>query len=490
MGKFNLTALAGLMLLSGCSMAPNYQLPEVAMADVYMHSGAQGTEQSSTFSQSWWTSFEDAELNQLVEAAQQQNITLKIASERIQSAQAYQQSVASFKVPSLSVSGGYADIRLSQNEAMMGKVVSGVALPDMLGGGKLSLMSKDQQDFTLGLNASWELDLFGRIDSLSQAASIGVEQANIMKNATNTLITAEVINNYLQYRGAEERIAIARVNIQEQQQTLQLVESLTRHGYGSELDVANAKAALATTRSSLPMLETAKSVHLNRLAILLGENIAQTQGRFSPLPLPAMNALVPTGLPSELLTRRPDIAMAERTVAAQNQQVGAAIASQYPSFFLTGAPSLVAGDFGDLFEADSSSWVLGAGFSWNLFDGGRTEALLKMQQAGFNEAVLNYQNTVNAAINEVETALKAYANGQQYHQHMTEANNQAQSAVDKATALYRAGLVNHLAVLDAQRQKNQLQDAEVVARLNTATNVVLLHKALGGNWSVTPVPAP
>ncbi|MGS3184838.1 efflux transporter outer membrane subunit [Aeromonas taiwanensis] len=489
MNKRSVGAIATLIMLGGCAMAPDYQPPESRLNSVYLNQGAQGTTTEGELGHTWWAQFNDPQLNELVARAQRQSITLKIASQRIQAAQAYQSAVASFKVPTLTLGAGYADIRLSENEALMGQAVSGIALPPALGGGTAQLVDRDPTETFVGINAAWELDLFGRIDSLSQAAAIRAEQAEIMRQGLNTAMTADVISNYLQYRGAEERIAIATKNLREQEETLAMVESLNRTGYGSELDVANARAGLATARASLPMLETARSVHLSRLAVLLGEPVSQTRARFSPAPLPSMKALVPTGLPASLLTRRPDIALAERAIAARNQEVGAAIADRYPKVFLTGAPGLVSGETGNLFESGSTTWALGAGVSWNLFDGGRGEAMVKIQEAGLKEAALAYQNQVNSAFNEVETTLVAYGNSLEYSKHLGEANQQAQTALTKARALYRAGLVNHLSVLDAERQQNSVQDAEIVARLSSATNVVLLHKALGGDWEI-PEPAP
>ncbi|MGB2078466.1 MAG: efflux transporter outer membrane subunit [Vibrio sp.] len=485
MNKLTLSVIASALILSGCSMAPDYEMPQVAVTDIYVNQDATGTSRQGELDNLWWKQLNDPQLDALVQAAQQQNITLQIASQRIQSAQAYHQAVASFKVPTISVGAGYANLRLSKNEAMTGGLVdANVNVPDSLGGGNLKLLDRDPEDFYAGINASWELDLFGRIDSMSKAASIRADEAKIMKTAVNTAITSDVINNYLQYQGANERIKIAKANIADQEETLKLVESLSRYGYGSELDVANAKAALASTQAALPMLETAKSVHLGRLAILLGENVAEVKNRIHEKPLPKLDALVPTGLPSELLTRRPDIAIAQKEIEATNEDVGVAIANQYPKFYLTGAPSLISGNSGDLFDSDSGAWTLGAGISWNIFDGGRTQAMIDMQKSGFKQSVLTYQNTVNSAFSEVETALSAYGNSQNYHSHILEADYQAQHAVDKAKSLYRAGLVNHLSVLDAQRQRNQLQDAEVQARLSTVTNLVLLQKSLGGDWTL------
>lgn len=490
MNKSALTLMAMTLLLTGCSMTPHYDTPSVPVSDLYLNQNIQGVSAAPANSKSWWTQFDDPQLNKLVIRAQNQNISLQIASQRIQAAQAYHKVISSMKVPTIALTAGYYDARFSENDPLVGDAVSGVELPAKFGGGEIKVVDRDPNAFSVGLNASWEMDLFGRVDSLSKASTIRLEQARIMKNGMTTLITADIVNNYLQYRGAVERITIAKRNVSEQEQTLKLVQSLERNGYGSAMDVANAKAALAAIQASLPMLDTAKSVHMGRIAILLGENLGEAQKQFTPEPLPQMNGLIPTGLPSDLLKRRPDIAIAEREMAARNEEVGAAIADKYPKLYLTGAPSLLSSDFNDLFKSSSKSWLLGAGVSWNIFDGGRSQALVDLQKAGFKESVLNYQQTVNSAFNEVETTLTAYGNSQKYHALLMQASEQAQIASDKADSLYRSGMINHINVLNTQRQKNSVEDAEVVARLNTATQVVLLHKALGGDWSVAASEVP
>lgn len=477
--------MASVFLVTGCSMAPEYEKPTVVMNDVYLNAAdVNGVNNQAANSQTWWTQFNDETLNHLVARAQTQNISLQIASQRIQQAQSYEAAVSSLKVPTVSVGMLYSDYRVSENDPMLGGMVSDISLPASLGGGNVQLADKDNNATTIGMNVTWELDLFGRIDGMSQAAKIRVEQAKMMTNGVNTLITADVINNYLQYRGAQERLNIAERNIDEQEQTLELVESLNKYGYGSSLDVATAKTNLARVKASRPMLDNARMAHLNRLAILLGENIHSLEKELGEGDLPKMSGLIPTGLPSDLLQRRPDIIIAEQEMAAQNQEVGAAIANRYPHLFLTGTPGLSADHFDDLFDSSSSTWGLGAGISWTIFDGGRGKAMVDMKKASFKQAALHYQDTVNKAFNEVETTLIAYGNSQDYVRYVNNADQEAQIAVDKATSLYRSGLVPHLSVLDAQRQKNSIQDAELLARLNTASSVVMLHKALGGDWSI------
>ena len=481
MNMRNLTPIVVALMLSGCAVGPDYQPPSPVLETEYLNQGGTETSPSSgiTVSNTWWYQFNDPALNLLVADAQQQNIPLKIAAERIKAAQAYQAVVESFKVPTVSLGVGYTSLGLSENDPLLGPVVSA---NNPLG---MALLDSNQSAFHAGASIAWEMDLFGRINSQAQAAAIRKEQAGIFRDGLTTMITADVIHNYLQMRGAQERKVIAMDMVNDQEATLVLVKKMLKSGYGSELDLARAKAMLAATKSVIPQLETAESAHRQRLAILLGETPSQMQARLSQArPLPAFEGIIPVGLPSDLLQRRPDIRLAEREMAAVNAELGAAIANKYPKFYLTGAPGVLAKDFDDLFSSDSAAWVANIGVSWNIFDGGRSDAMVEIQEARFKSTALSYQHTVNSAIGEVETLLNGYGNSQQYQVLVLESKAETDKAVKKAKSLYSAGLADYLAVLDAQRQQHIMQDRVITARLQTANVAVGLNKALGGDWEL------
>ncbi|PSW16413.1 hypothetical protein C9J01_05290 [Photobacterium rosenbergii] len=484
MNKLNLSVLAVALILTGCASAPDYQQPSHSLTDTFLNQSVEGTNSNQRLanepiSAHWWSQFNDPTLNQLIKDAQNQNIPLKVASERIKSAQAFNQIVESFKVPTVSLGAGYTSYGISENDPLLGAAVSS---NNPLG---TPILDSDQSAFHAGMTIAWELDLFGRIDNQARAASIRAEQAEIMRQGLTTLITSDVIHNYLQLRGAQERKAIALDLVNDQQQTLELVEKVHRSGYGSQLDVARAKAMLAATKAVIPQLETAENAHQQRLGILLGESPRQIKQRLaSASPLPTFDGVIPTGLPSDLLQRRPDLRIAEREMAAQNAELAAAVANQYPKFYLTGAPGVLANDFDDLFSSDSATWMASLGVSWNIFDGGRTDAMIALQESRFEASALSYQHAFNSAIGEVETLLNGYGNSQQYQALLLEAETETDKAVNKALSLYKAGLIDYLSVLDAQRQQHAMRDQVVAARLQTANMVVGLNKALGGDWEI------
>lgn len=472
------------LILAGCAVGPEYEAPQEVLGNDFLYSDVEGVAKNNLTVQSeWWLAFEDTKLNELVEVAQTQNISLQIAAERIKTAQAYQQAVASFKVPTVTLGAGISTYGISENDPLAGPLVTPGGLGPITGGD--ALIDNDYDFTSVGANITWEADVFNRLGYQIESAEIRAEQAEIMRNGVVTLVTSEVINNYLQYRGAERRRDIALDTIKSQEDTLKLVTSIVRSGYGSELDLAQAKAALSATRTVLPQLDVAKKVHKQRLGILLGRTSAEMNEMLAGKgKLPNFSGVVPIGMASDVLRNRPDIQIAEREMAAINADVGAAVANKYPKFYLTGTPGLLAGDFSDLFNSDSAAWAASVGVSWTLFDGGRTDALIDIQESRFKAAALGYEHSVNTAINEVETLLFAYGSSQEFESLTGETRVQADNTFSKANSLYKAGLVDYMSVLDAQRQQNLMKDREVAANLQTSQVIISLHKALGGNWEV------
>ncbi|MFV8457007.1 efflux transporter outer membrane subunit [Vibrio owensii] len=492
MRKFVIAPLVLAMSLSGCAVGPDYQTPTTSMAETYLYADQNGVSRNAETEPFWWTEFNDPTLNDLMLDMQSQNIPLKVAAERIKMADNYKTVVESFKVPTINVGAGYVNYQLSKNDSLLGPALnpigdSAAGLPPQIG--NTTLLDNQHDGVFAGASIAWELDLFGRIDRQSNAAQIRVEQAEIYQSGLTTLLTADLIHNYLQYQGASERLDLAKSNLEDQRKTMDLVEKVVRSGYGSDLDLAQAKATLAAMESIIPQLEIAQQVHKHRIAVLLGEPLSKVEVRLAETQgVPAMQNVVPIGLPSDLLQRRPDIRLAEREMAAINEELAASIANQYPKFFLTGAPGVSASSFDDLFSSDSFGWVGAAGISWNVFDGGRGDALEDINQARFDAATLTYQHAVDSAFAEVDSTLFAYGRSQENQRRIDDALVATDKAVGKAKSLYLAGLIDHLSVLDAQRQQRMMQDRQITAKLQTAQVTVALYKSLGGDWALEQSP--
>ncbi|MGF1911751.1 efflux transporter outer membrane subunit [Vibrio kasasachensis] len=479
-----ITPIALSLILTGCSMGPDYQEPRVSIAQSYLYT----SNQAPTEQMSWWHQFNDPTLNGLIADLQQQSIPLKMAAERINMAKSYHSVVESFKVPTVNVGAGYYNYQLSKNDSLMGPALNPVGesvagLPSQIG--NMTMMNNQHDGSFIGASVMWELDMFGRIDRQANAAQIRVEQAEIYQSGLTTLLTADLVHNYIQFRGAEARTDLLNANIEDQKKTLDLVEKVVRSGYGSDIDLAQAQTMLAATQSLQPQLEIAQQVHKQRLATLLGESLTQVDIRLaSRQGVPNLEGTIPTGLPSDLLKRRPDIRIAEREVAAINEELAVSIANRYPKFYLTGAPGLSASSFDDLFSGDSFGWAGSAGISWNVFDGGRGEALVEINDARLNNALLGYQHAVDSAFIEVDSMLFSYGRSQENELRIEQAIASSQRALSKAKSLYRAGLIDHLTVLDAQRQHRAMQDRQLAARLQTAQVTVGVYKSLGGDWQI------
>ncbi|MEZ8989513.1 efflux transporter outer membrane subunit [Vibrio breoganii] len=475
-----LTPISLALLIAGCAVGPDYEEPETTLAQTYLYAG----NEESVNSEYWWKQFNDPTLNQMIVDVQQQNIPLQLAAERIKMANSYKKAVESFKVPTVSIGGGYYNYQLSSNSSLLGPALNPIDTSD---GGTVTLLDNQHDGVFIGGSINWELDLFGRIDRQANAASIRAEQAEIFQVGLTTLITADLVHNYVQYLGAKERKKLAMENIEDQRKTLILVEKIVKSGYGSDMDYAQAKAMLAATESVIPQLEIAEQVHKHRLAILLGEPLTQVDVRLTnDSGLPELSALIPVGLPSDLIKRRPDIRMAEREMAAVNEELAASVANRYPKFFLTGTPGVSASSFDELFSSDSFGWMGAVGVNWNVFDGGRGKAMVELNEARFKSAALSYQYTVDSAFAEVDSALFAYGRSQQNQTQLSEAVEATDKAVSKAKSLYKAGLIDHLSVLDAQRQQRVIQDRQVAAKLQSANSTIAVYKALGGDWSTSP----
>ncbi|GEA62293.1 efflux transporter outer membrane subunit [Vibrio comitans] len=472
----SLMVMSILASVVGCSMTPEVPQDYVNFNQTYLYDG-ENIETGGEVDTNWWEAFDDPLLSDLVQKAQHQNISLKVAAENITMAQAYHSAVSSLKVPSIDVGFGYGHIGLSENEAFTGQLIGA------------SVMGRDLVDssagnFLTGVSVSWEADLFGRVSAMSDAAEVRASQAELTKDGVTIAITAEVLSNYFEMRSAQQRQNIVQVSIERQHKSLARVEHLRESGIASHIEVSRSRTMLAQTQAILPQLETAENVHKHRLAILLGEHNAEFfESLKATETFPSFTGVVPMGLPSELLQRRPDVKSAELEILAQNHQVGSAVAAKYPSFYLSGSPGLVAQNFEDLFSSDSLAWSVGGGIKWNLFDGGRKDALLSIQEANLESALLRYQGSVNTAISEVEILLSAYDDSRQYHKRISEAQEYGEQAYVRAQALYRSGLINQIELIDAQRQLLLLDEQELLARAQTAQLVVQLHKALGGSWN-------
>jgi NodT family efflux transporter outer membrane factor (OMF) lipoprotein len=468
-------AIAGglLLLIGGCTVGLNYQRPDLAVPSAWNEAYEDGVGSRSPELTQWWTAFNDPLLNSLIERAVRSNLDLRLAEARVREARALRGVTASGAWPTIDVSGSYTRSRTSEN-----------ALPQGGGGTSPSVGGNLQGNlYRTGFDASWEIDLFGGVRRRVEAVDAGIEAS--VEDRRDALVTllGDVAKNYIDLRGFQRRIAVARANLKSQQDTLHLTKVRFQAGLASDLDVAQAEAQFNTTAAQIPTLESFLKQAAHRLAVLVGLEPGALSAELSGEgEIPALPPEVLIGLPSELLRRRPDIRRVERQLAAATAQIGAATADLFPKFSLTGAGGLQSISASDWFTGGSRFWSVGPTIRWPLFDAGRIRANIEVRNAQQEQALRQYEKTILTALEDVENSLVNYSREQARHRSLTEAVAANRRAVEMANELYLKGLNDFLNVLDTQRSllasENDLAQSEAAM----AANLVSLYKALGGGW--------
>jgi NodT family efflux transporter outer membrane factor (OMF) lipoprotein len=454
-----------LLLLNGCLVGPNYHPPQPTVPTAWLGvTEAPTTEPSVATAQQadltrWWQQFDDPMLAALVEEALKKNLDLQIAETRLRQARAARGVVVGGLWPAVTASGGYQR-----------RNVPGVT-------------QGDEDLYQAGLDAAWELDLFGGLRRNVESANATIQSAiENIRDAQVSLI-AEVALNYIQLRGYQQEIVIAQDNLKAQQQTAEITHKQLKVGFASALDVANADSNVATTAAQIPVFESAARQSIYALSVLLARLPSDLLGQLSPMGnLPKVPAQVPTGLPSDLLRRRPDIRSSEAQLHAATAQIGVAISDFFPKFSLTGTINWQSNLLSTWWVNASKSFSVGPGVTWPIFQGGAIASNVRLQEALRDQAYITYQKTVLVAFQDVENALIAFAKEQQHHQALNDAVVANRKAVGLSLQLYTEGMADFLNVLNAQRSLYASEDALVQSEGTIVSDLIALYKALGGGW--------
>ncbi|MEZ5277956.1 MAG: efflux transporter outer membrane subunit [Opitutaceae bacterium] len=464
--RIHLIAVTVAVGLAGCTVGPDYEQPETSLPASFRQAGAAGTAEPRV---DWWASFADPQLTQLVEGALETNLDLQAAEARVRQARAEWSVVAGASQPSLN-----AGAQAGRNSASLNNPQYTI-LPDGI--------PNTLNDFKAGFDASWEVDLFGYNRRSNEAAEARFGQVQERRNAVALTVAGEVAAQYVEYRVAQHRLAVLRETIDLQADTLRLARIRSEAGVGTDFDAARAEAEWRSLRAQLPPLEARRLASVQALAVLTGRESSGLENElalFGPVPVPA--ELPPVGLPSDLLTRRPDIRLAERQLAAATADVGAAVAGQFPRFSLVGTLGLESVEAGDFTDSASRYWSIGSGLVWPLFNGGRLKNQEEAKRQAAEAALLDYRQTVLRALADVETVLIRYRRQEETARELEAARDAASRAVGWARQRYQAGENPLTDVLDAQRQLNQVTDQLARLEGDIALSHVALNKALGGGW--------
>jgi len=342
----------------------------------------------------------------------------------------------------------------------------------------------DEKDlFQAGLDSSWELDLFGGTRRNVEALDADLRAAVEDRRDVLVSLAAEIGVNYLNLRGAQQELAIARRNFEAQRRTADITRKRYEAGFVSGLDVANAEAQAAGTASQVPLLESTARQAIYSLSLLLGKEPASLLLELDDRePIPRTPPEVPVGLPSDLVRRRPDIRRAEARLHAATARIGVATADLFPKFSLTGSLTFSGESLSSLAQWSSGFYSMGPSISWPVFDAGRIRWNIELRNALQEQALLAYEKTVLTALKDVETALAAYSKEQEHLRLLEIAVENNRKAVDLATRLYVEGETDFLNVLTAQRSLFVSEEALAQSTRNLALHLIALYKALGGGW--------
>ncbi|WP_231337608.1 efflux transporter outer membrane subunit [Paraburkholderia sprentiae] len=450
----------------------------------------------------WWRSFNDPTLDALIARAALGNLDLQEAVLRIVEARSQVQSAAAQGLPNLRATGSYQREQLGlkgllQEDGVYDKVDrlgapnspvnaiapgAGAALQNGANN-VLDQLSAPINLWQVGFDATWELDLFGRVRRSVEAANAQTEAAYESRNDALLSLEAEVAQTYVQLRGAQTLHDIAGSLVEQQSETVRLTESQAKVGLASQLDVQSAKAQLAQTKTQLPQYDQQIAQALNALAYLVGEPPGALEAQLStPQAVPPVPPVVPVGLPSTLARRRPDIRRAEANLHAATASVGVAVAQFYPDVSLTGKAGTRATNASDLARWSHLFYSFGPSVSLPIFQGGALVANLRISKAREAETALDYRKTVLIALRDVDNALVVYRTDQARRDALADSVAAQQTSFDLARDSYRKGLTSFINVLDAQRQLAQAREQYAQGTTQVSTDLVSLYKALGGGW--------
>jgi NodT family efflux transporter outer membrane factor (OMF) lipoprotein len=460
------------LLLTACTtVGPEYVQPNAPLPDAWQTTPVAGLAATEYELVEWWAAFNDPVLEQVVDLAHRQNLSLELAGLRVLEARAQLGIATGAQYPQQQFAAGGVN-RVSPSENA--------------GQGDTGFNQYD-----LGASVAWELDFWGRFRRGVESADAAMMASVANYDAAMVLVTAQVVDTYVVIRTLEEELRIAQDNLELQQSSYDIAEVLYRHGEDSELDVQQALTLLLSTKATIPQIETRMRLASNALSTLLGQPTGYVDSLLGSGKIPEVPAQMTVGIPGDLLRRRPDVRQAELQAVAQNALVGVATADLYPSIALTGSFGVVSisrdaggGGASDLLSSDSISYTAGASFSWPFLNYGRIRNNIRVQDARLQQALVNYQDQALNAAREVDDAIVSLAGTQMQDSILAETVAAAQRSNDLSLLRYQEGFSGYQRVLDAQQALFSQQNRYVQNRGQSVRNVVAIYKALGGGWEV------
>jgi len=487
-----LATIAASCLLTGCTvLGPDFKPPEWASPASWF-SGSRpklppvaSMPVEAPIDANWWHHFGDPQLTALVRMVADQNLDVRLAAIRLEQAR-YQVAIAiAAELPQLTAGGSY----LRQKSSRYGILTATQPTASNASGTAAGVTGSptrrfDPYDiFQGGFDASWELDLWGKVKRSVEASEASSQAILEMQRGILLSSIAEVARTYIALRGTQAQLRIARDNLRIAEQSLSLTRQRAAGGMTTDLDVANASGQVQRTAAEIPFLQQREAALINGLSLLLGQGPNALRDQLETArPLPPVPARVPVGVPSELVRRRPDVRQVEAELHAATANIGVARAQLYPSFRMGGSFGIQSLQAYNAFNLAATTFAVGPSLTIPLFEGGRLRANVKLQEARQQEAAVAFQKTVLTAWHEVDNALTAFQAEQARRVHLTRAVADSQRALGLAQSRYEQGVADFLTVLDAQRLLLGTQQQLQISTTNVSEDLVALYKALGGGW--------
>ncbi|WP_250450466.1 efflux transporter outer membrane subunit [Caballeronia sp. ATUFL_M2_KS44] len=471
--KTSLIAAAVAVLATGCTLEPAYERPAAPVSASFPAGGvyaaqpnvapsARSAEGVAAADIGWRAFFVDARLQRLIDIALKNNRDLRVSVLNIQAAQAQYRIVRSELFPAISAQADQSKQRTPRGLSFFDKTISNT--------------------YSVGLNASWEIDLFGRVQSLKDQALAQYFSTAYARKAFEISLISQVASQYLQVLQADDLLRVTESTLRTARASYDIVKLQFDNGAASELDLSQSQTVVENASASYQAQQRARAQAVNALVLLLGEPMPGDLPAGMPLNDQHFLTDIPAGLPSDLLTRRPDIMEAEQNLLAANANIGAARAAFFPRISLTGSFGTLSPTLGGLFKAGSAAWSFAPTITLPIFEGGENQANLDLANVQKNIRIAQYEKAIQSAFRDVADGLAARGTYDQQIQALERDTAAQQRRLDLSTMRYRQGVDSYLGVLTAQQDLYAAQQSLIVARTQRLANLVTLYQALGGGW--------
>lgn len=496
--RASILTIVACLAMAGCTVGPDFVRPTSSTPDVFDRTqSAQAPSKAvqAEFNSDWWTLFNDPVLNALEQQLADANLDVAAASARLRQSRAEQRVAGAAELPTLDAAASYNRERGSPNgilgllgvsptaapsQSAAGNTPTGVApLPGPTGSPAYNL-------YQAGFDASWEVDIWGRVRRGVEAAGALMQASYEDRNAVLLSARAELARDYIELRDTQSLLDIAKQNLEIAHNTLKLTQVRVREGVTTDLDVANASAQVESIESLIPMLESRCETSINAIGLLLAQEPGALRQTLSEArDVPPLPSQVPIGFPSEIVQRRPDIRQAEAQLHAATAAIGMAKADFYPRITLNGSAGFQSLQLSNLANWASGQFVVGPSITMPIFEGGRLKGTLNLREGQQQEAAIAYKRTVLEAWREVDDALVVYDAEQRRRDRLVSVVSFNRRALAVAQQRYKAGAGDYLDVLNVQKQLLAAQSDLEQSKATADANLITLCKVLGGGWEST-----